>query len=745
MPKIVGIEIGRHEVVAVEVEGSPRRFKVTGIGVLPLAEMHLEEGAEAPPKADLPAPADPKAPVPPPTGPESHEAAASRGEASADLTRAVSSLFKRFHLSRENTALAFPGRLAVVRNMTLPFKGLEAIRKVIKFESESQFHTRSAEDMVVDFHVVRETDTATELLVFAVPKPTLKGQLLSLARAGVEPEVVDIDTMTLFRCAEALGILDTNPKSATPKGNGGKGDGAKGGGKKDKDKDKKGVEASEDAASGAPAPSADTYVLLEDEEARSAPPAVPTDADNKAAAALVSGSVNQLLLSITESSTEALVVRSGNLVAARNIRLGIESIGEAIARAYSLTREQGRQALGVCLEGAEQGPMTPIGKAAAAPAESAAEGAPPPTLPSVLVDEKLIRQECLRFCQRLVRELVRFLSGVHVPDGMHKIWLTGVGARVPGINEAFSAALGAPTQDFLPLDHVEHDLTDEEKNLGEHTIAAALGAALRQLGAVRGMDFRQEDLTFSRKFDRIKFPLALASMFVMFFMLTVCLYLHYQVFRIEEQLGRPQAVDAKASKTAKPTIKFGGFVGGVVNRQEASSGSLVSRALGPGVPTAAEERRFDQLREQLAAAPADERLELALSEMQAYFKELAGKRGYSSEAKLESGFGVLVRWAEVIEKVKDQLGQFLVMDVKLQLPPQKNLRKFEFKVFFRGTEFRSQNDVLRNAFHDDCRDPQSPFEKLDDQSSEMPEDGGTSFRFNLTLRENQRVYQPKKT
>ena len=46
MPKVVGLEIGRHEIVAVEMEGSARRYKVTKVAVMSYSDLHPDEAPE---------------------------------------------------------------------------------------------------------------------------------------------------------------------------------------------------------------------------------------------------------------------------------------------------------------------------------------------------------------------------------------------------------------------------------------------------------------------------------------------------------------------------------------------------------------------------------------------------------------------------------------------------------------------------------------------------------------------------
>ena len=178
MPKVTGISIGRGEARVVEVEGTSRRFKVVQAFVLP-----LEAAEEGPP------------------GP-AHEAAVH------EAGRALNQALKDRRIARDQAALALPGRDCLVRNAQVSLKGEEAIRKVLKFEAESFFQSADIDQVVVDFLPVRETEEGTELLVAAAPKASLR-ELMEKARlAGVDPVLVDLDAVALFRCAQALGFID---------------------------------------------------------------------------------------------------------------------------------------------------------------------------------------------------------------------------------------------------------------------------------------------------------------------------------------------------------------------------------------------------------------------------------------------------------------------------------------------------------------------------------------------------------
>jgi Tfp pilus assembly PilM family ATPase len=99
-------------------------------------------------------------------------------------------------------------REAVLRTIELPFKGHEAIRKVVKAEIEGEIQSQSVDDMVVDFHEIGPGSAGgTRVLVASVPKAGLRTLLSALTAAKIEPERIELDTMALWRVAHWAGAF----------------------------------------------------------------------------------------------------------------------------------------------------------------------------------------------------------------------------------------------------------------------------------------------------------------------------------------------------------------------------------------------------------------------------------------------------------------------------------------------------------------------------------------------------------
>src|SRR5690606_17238765 len=147
MAKGVGLDAGVFEVKVVELDGSYRRPR--------LAKVSIDR-------------------VPPGTASDGDERRA-RLEAEAALHA-----LKDQNVSRHGVNLGFPSRDAVIRNLTIPFVGDDAIRKVIKFEAEGAIHSHNVDDMVVDFQTHARGDGESSVLVAAVPKKALAPLLEAL-------------------------------------------------------------------------------------------------------------------------------------------------------------------------------------------------------------------------------------------------------------------------------------------------------------------------------------------------------------------------------------------------------------------------------------------------------------------------------------------------------------------------------------------------------------------------------------
>jgi hypothetical protein len=174
LARAVGLDIGARHVRLVEAEGSGRGLRLTRLG-----------------ERDLPVPEG-----------------ADREEA---VREAVDALFRDTRASRDEVVLSWPGESCTIREISVPFRETDQIRRVVKFEFESHLHAQAIEEVVLDFVAVADTKEGKRLLAVAAPKAPMRARFAALARAKVDPVAADIDVTCLASAAAATGVLAENP------------------------------------------------------------------------------------------------------------------------------------------------------------------------------------------------------------------------------------------------------------------------------------------------------------------------------------------------------------------------------------------------------------------------------------------------------------------------------------------------------------------------------------------------------
>ena len=365
-------------------------------------------------------------------------------------------------VARDNVTLGFPCREAVLRDLSVPFVGADSIRKVIKFEAESSIHSHNVDDMVVDFRILKELAGETRVMVAAVPKQSLGTLLDALESMGIEPEKVDLDTMALYRVAEWAGCFDESAPEVVADG----------------------------------------------------------EADLPVTTALAAGQLSaRVVVDVGARSTRILAVVQGELIDMRALRVGADTISEEVAAQLGISLSAAREAIVNVLETEEDFVLAsdddedePEIQDTEAEAEELAEA----VVQSEVVSVDLVLGARDRFMVRLRREVVRFLTGLARVGGIEKLYVTGGGSFLPGMNDVLREAFGCEPESLDVLARLSHNLEDEDVRWIGPRIAVAIGLALGPMGGPAGFNFRQEDLAFRRRFDRIKFPLAIACMLAVF-------------------------------------------------------------------------------------------------------------------------------------------------------------------------------------------------------------------------------------
>ncbi|MDY7034206.1 MAG: type IV pilus assembly protein PilM, partial [Thermodesulfobacteriota bacterium] len=120
------------------------------------------------------------------------------------LSREIREMLEDESLEGDMFVSSIPCDSVVIRNLELPFSNINKVRQVIRFEVEAILPF-PLDDILVDFFVVNmKSPDKTDLLVMAAPKEVLKEHLGITREAGIESEIVDLDSTALFYCFKAI-------------------------------------------------------------------------------------------------------------------------------------------------------------------------------------------------------------------------------------------------------------------------------------------------------------------------------------------------------------------------------------------------------------------------------------------------------------------------------------------------------------------------------------------------------------
>lgn len=285
----------------------------------------------------------------------------------------------------------------LVREVSLPFKSDEQIRKTLRFEVESQIHNFTIEQLVVSHYKTAETEKGALLLAAAAPKAVLERRLKAYQKAGADPVALDLDVAAIFSAMKYAGGID---------------------------------------------------------------PQAP-----------------HLLVHGTSKFTKLVLVEGGRPRSMRTIRFSlVEGTGAAAG---------------------------PKGRGEPGETGGSAEGA-------VILDEEqsrrfaeLGRQAKDALVGILAREISRFLLAQAEEASPSHILLSGA-FEDEETRRRIEEAAQIPARTFNPLAAVDPDAAPEVRARSSR-FAAALGLALKAAGMdALGMDFRQEEFQYRRKYEALK-------------------------------------------------------------------------------------------------------------------------------------------------------------------------------------------------------------------------------------------------
>lgn len=112
------------------------------------------------------------------------------------MQRAVTAAVKHVKGHPAAWVLCLSSFHAIVRTLTIPFRGARKVASAVRFELEP-YLAFPIEDLSVDFSPVIEVDRQTDVLAVGVRRALIEEQLALLQAAGVDPEGVDLDATGL--------------------------------------------------------------------------------------------------------------------------------------------------------------------------------------------------------------------------------------------------------------------------------------------------------------------------------------------------------------------------------------------------------------------------------------------------------------------------------------------------------------------------------------------------------------------
>jgi len=627
------------------------------------------------------------------------EAAGGAGLEADAIAEATAVAIAEAGVPKDGLRFSVPGRSAVLRTIDVPFKGRETIRKVIKGEVEGAIHSHSVDDMVVDFYTVAEYEEGTRVITAAIPKPALRVQLQALDREGLEVEWVNLDAVALFRCAEWCGAFGAVPESA-----------------EDVPVDGEGAELP---------------VVVTPEIAAAHPVRVVVDIGARAA--------------------RVLLVQDGILQEMRTIRLGGEAVSDALAQVYGLSPEVATDAAWGCLVEERDQEVEALAEAVVASGDGgevaepaadgdAGEGAAPATANMVTVTVGEAHKAVDRFLMRFQRELQRFLTSAPIDGPIDAVWVTGGGSRWPGVDRVLADVFGVAPRVLPVLDRLQHRLDEAEAARYERELAVAVGLALPGLGGPAGFNFLQEDLAFTKGFDRVKFPLAVFCMVGLFLMVVHAVRRNHELNLLRMEYGATydgEVWERPKEYEGQTKYQFFGFVGSQVNEGPQGESWFARK-------DNLDRKDYRDLLNDLAEKPVFERLKFLSNKITRMVAERQNKEGIYGELQIAPGYAVLARFANLLVSIEEQLGRYQIADLELQLPPGDRGRFLKFTIILRGRDMRNKAALLKRAIEADIAKGDGPFDSIDGTGKEKGDFGegeavGIFFEMRILLKSD---YEP---
>lgn len=514
MALIVGLDIGSRVLKGAVLSGSPGKYRLVDffVEVLP----HVEDATELAETADG----------------EAH-----LGADGHDIEDRIQRILAERNLRGADVVVAANTKDCVIREITVPFVRDEQLRKTIPFEAENYFHAFDAEEVVLEYVKIDETEGKSRLILMALKNSIISDRLEFLKRGGCDPISMDLDAAALVNAYAATPyfdeersalLIDMGASSAeivlVEQGR---------------------LKKVRSLRLGTQLPGADRMI------AEPAAAGESSDGDGETADA---GEAGGFL-----SDEDSLEVR-------------FKEIEEALGRLEPISSDSQGVEPGVDLDEGSEESDTPIavvgdeeysrlrgivkeglgekaGETAdpeSAPTENADGDSVAPAFPGALEGDTGAGLDYREYLERIGIEIQRTFATTKLASPIELICLTGgMGGREDArryFSEEFDVdAVMMDFGDTLPSD-LEPDTMGEVSSEG----AVAVGLALKGMEQDRvGIDFRKGAFRYEHRFERLKLPLLLASVLCLVFFLQTAFW-SYHEYESQNKRAKQFALESKA-------------------------------------------------------------------------------------------------------------------------------------------------------------------------------------------------------
>ncbi|PIE24597.1 MAG: hypothetical protein CSA62_01855 [Planctomycetota bacterium] len=438
-----------------------------------------------------------------------------------------------------------------------------------------------------------------------------------------------------------------------------------------------------------------------------------------------------LIVDIGQSSVQLVLIRGSQLATARVLRWGLDKLESDLAESLGCDSSTVHDAvhrffeLPVADDFAEAGEH--IEEAEGELVEELVHETPSV---GINVHEDELRAGGKRFVARIAREIYRFLAGMPRTGNLRQVLLSGGGARLPGIDQQLADELQV---EVSLLDLLARVSGEEESDPGYDT---ALAAAMLALGSTKAtMNFRQEELAFRRKFDKLKLPIMAFVWLLLCYVVFTCYNLTVERNHLDWAVGVPRASD---SNRKFRTPRYTGLL---------ESLTWPTRDQGYVLRDVSDSRDAWRILEAVAKEDRPgKRVSTLRSRLRNLKKKLETDTGYFPEVKLESGLAVLQSFAEVIEEAdaSPSIGRFVVTEIDLQVGGQgKSPGRLSFTIGFRGSDFRIQSANFQSICQQAVKKG-GPFQAFREAKGEQlySDIDGAAFQLQFDIKNPYGVFQP---